>query len=204
MARNDPENGVGDNLSDGEAIFEVRSGNPAAFEPLVRRYRPALLRTAYARLGNTQSAEDAVQEAFLSAFRSLHTYDSRHSFRSWLWSILINQCRTDYRKNKSKKQVPASQLGSAYDAVIENQSSDNADAAESLIWNESLESIHKLLNDIPTEQAEAIQLRFFGEMKYEEIAHATDCGVTTAKRRVRSGLESISQRLKSQQARPNE
>lgn len=182
-----------DGPSDGEMIAAVRAGDVAAFEGLVKRYRRRLLNTAFARLGDADAAEDAVQEAFLSAFRSLATYDSRFSFRSWLWAILINQCRSQYRSQKRTEFVTGERK------ELDQSLSDEhvADVDQRLIRSDEQRLVAHLMQQLPTPQAEAIQLRFFGEMKYDEIAAALQCGVTTAKNRVRTGLERLSRLIQA-------
>src|SRR5688572_28003413 len=78
--------------SDGSLIAAALAGEESAFAQLVERYRAPLTKAAYSRLGRRELAEEAVQEALLCAHRWLGTYDSRYSFRTWLWTILLNQC----------------------------------------------------------------------------------------------------------------
>jgi len=180
--------------SDGKLVAAVRAGDVESFELLVRRHRRKLLSTAFTRLGNITQAEDAVQETFLSAFRSMSTYDSRWSFRSWLWSILINQCRNEYRKTKRRNAT-----------TIDHEESEKEIPPERrLIRNEQLQVVSELMKRLPPPQAEAIQLRFFGEMKYEEIANTMQCGLTTAKNRVRVGLEKLSRWMQSSPSDAND
>ncbi|MEZ6109344.1 MAG: sigma factor [Pirellulaceae bacterium] len=69
------------------------SGESERFGELVRRYEGALRRLAISRGLTTDSADEVVQETFLAAFRYLAGYDERYGFRTWLWTILFNQCR---------------------------------------------------------------------------------------------------------------
>ncbi|WP_158261138.1 MULTISPECIES: RNA polymerase sigma factor, partial [Pirellulaceae] len=85
--------------TDGELLTAVLSGQREKFAEIVRRYQTPLLRLAMSRLGRQQEAEDAVQQTFLNAFRWLNTYDSRYSFRTWLWTILINNCNRLHQKS---------------------------------------------------------------------------------------------------------
>ena len=78
---------------DAVLIDRVRAGHSDDFAELVRRYQPALTRVARSRLGRADWAEEVVQETFLAAFKSCATYDPRYNFRTWLWTILLNQCR---------------------------------------------------------------------------------------------------------------
>src|SRR5215212_10030478 len=86
---------------DGVLIAAALEGEEQAFALLVDRYQAALLKAANSRLGRRELAEEAVQENFLCAHRWLATYDSRFSFRTWLWTVLLNQCT---RKAKSESR----------------------------------------------------------------------------------------------------
>src|SRR5215212_5266005 len=88
---------------DGVLIAAALEGEEQAFALLVDRYQAALHKAAISRLGRRELAEEAVQEAFLCAHRWLATYDSQYSFRTWLWTILLNQCS---RKAKSESRHP--------------------------------------------------------------------------------------------------
>src|SRR5215475_12846375 len=77
---------------DGVLIAAALEGEEQAFALVVNRYQGPLLKAAVSRLGRRELAEEAVQEAFLCAHRWLATYDSRYSFRTWLWTVLLNQC----------------------------------------------------------------------------------------------------------------
>jgi RNA polymerase sigma factor (sigma-70 family) len=77
---------------DVELMRRVQRGQTEWFAILVRRYQSALTRVARSRLGNLHLAEDIVQETFLSAYKSRHTFNPRYSFRTWLWTILLNRC----------------------------------------------------------------------------------------------------------------
>src|SRR4029079_5732395 len=77
---------------DGLLLAAALAGEEQAFALLTSRYQGPLLKAAATRLGRRELAEEAVQETFLCAHRWLATYDSRFSFRTWLWTILLNQC----------------------------------------------------------------------------------------------------------------
>ena len=81
-------------MTDGELIRRTLDGDARAFTELVDRHAPACLRYATRMLGDRADAEDAAQEAFLRAHRALASYDANLPFRTWLFTILINRCRT--------------------------------------------------------------------------------------------------------------
>ena len=101
--------------TDAELMRRANSDDSAAFAELVRRYRPALVRVASSRLGMPEGAEDVVQETFLAAFKSRRTFDERFGFRTWLWTILLNQCRRyagrqAARGHETSLQAPAKMM----------------------------------------------------------------------------------------------
>ncbi|PHS11943.1 MAG: hypothetical protein COA78_08785 [Blastopirellula sp.] len=174
------------NSSDGEIIEAVLSGQREQFAVIVQRYRKALLRLANQQLGHPQLAEDVVQETFLNAFRWLNTYDSRYSFRTWLWTILKNACHRAYEQ--SSRRIKLNNTGSRSQKLIEQISSNELSALEQLTCKEDHEHVRLLLDQLSDLQAEAVKLRFFGQMKFKEIADLVGCSLPAAKARVRQGL----------------
>jgi RNA polymerase sigma-70 factor, ECF subfamily len=181
--------------SDGTLVTAVLCGDRSAFAEIVRRYQKSLSRVAVGRLGRREWAEDVVQETFLSAFRSLHTYDSRFSFRTWLWTILLNQCRRQAKK-RARLPLVSSWTDNPYatDSTatgVQIESGGGCPSAH-LLDKELRGLLNRLLNRLPTVQADAVRLRFYGEMKFHEIADAMQCSLSTAKNRVRWGLMKLS------------
>src|SRR5437588_7044022 len=84
-------------VTDAELVERARQGDPAAFGELVDRHRSAVFRAALAALGSAADAEDASQEAFLTAYRKLSSFRAEASFKTWLltiaWHQAINQRR---------------------------------------------------------------------------------------------------------------
>src|SRR3954463_1850499 len=80
--------------SDAELVERVRQGDRDAYEPLMVRYRLRFGRYAFHLLGNESDAEEALQDAFFRAYRSLDRCRSPERFGAWLFSIVVNCCRT--------------------------------------------------------------------------------------------------------------
>jgi RNA polymerase sigma-70 factor (ECF subfamily) len=181
--------------SDGQLVADVLAGGAEQFGALVRRYELPLARAAQSRLGRWDWAEEAVQETFCCAFESLHTYNSAYSFRTWLWTILLNQCRRLYKK---RRQHPMESLS---ETILQSQTTSSSDSPPTrAICRERDAQLHQLLETLPEPDADALRLRFFGDLKFHEIADAMQCGISTAKNRVRRGLERLSMRLQTSEA----
>lgn len=182
--------------SDAALILAVLDGQRDRFAQLVERYQGPLLKLARSRLGRHDWAEDVVQETFLWAYKSLASYDSRYNFRTWLWTILLNQCNRHWQR-RQRQPVAAGTEPSGPGALL---LSDEASPPESLLAKERAEQLADVLAELPEEQADALRLRFFGELKFQEIADVQGCSLTTAKNRVRFGLLQVAQRLQPESA----
>ena len=182
--------------NDGTIVAAVLAGETERFDELVARYRTPLLRLAFSRLGCSSAADDVVQETLLCAFKSLPSYDSRFSFRTWLWTILLNQCRRHYRQ-RMRRQDRTTSWETAADPEPEGLISRDAGPPAALAAKEQKELLQATMNQLPEVQADALRLRFFGGLKFHEIAEAMGCSLSTAKNRVRWGLTKMTELLAS-------
>ena len=174
---------------DKDVVEAILAGETDQFSLLVRRYYRPLLHLAENRLGRLDVAEDAVQDTFLAAYRSLTTYKPEFQFRTWLWTILLNQCR----RHHGRLARNASQSLAQDDADYPHHS-----LAPELIamLRERNTLLRELMDQLPAVQADAIRLRFFGSLKYREIAVAMDSSLSSAKQRVRIGLTAMTEMLR--------
>ena len=185
-------------IPDAALVSAILAGNREAFVQLVERYEKPLRSAARSRLGREDWADDVVQETFLCLLKWLRTYDSRFNFRTWLWTVLLNQCTRHAQKQARQAATPLDgsivQNGSAAPAGF--LASCDESPIDALLASESRGNLHSLLSRLPTGQADALRLRFFGGLKFQEIAAAMDCSLTTAKTRVKQGLLQLSEWLK--------
>jgi RNA polymerase sigma-70 factor (ECF subfamily) len=186
----DQDAGSPPEIPDGKLVEMVLRGDLTAFEQLVHRYQPALLRLANSKLQRPELAEEALQETFLAAHKSLHTYDSRFAFRTWLWTILINQCRRiGSRQGRSTVQLCA--VGTELNALASQDKHPDEQVAD----RESRQRLQAMLDQISPMQATALRLRFFEGLKFHEIAEQMQCSLSAAKQRVRTGLSLIAEKM---------
>lgn len=179
-------------LSDQELMREIQSGQAHLFAHLIERYQSPLVRVAESRLGRRDWAEEAVQETFLAAFKSRATYDPAFGFRTWLWTILLNQCRAHWKSRARSSRVStwtdAERDVPAGRSILADGAAEDAAPFARLLEAERRERLERLLASLPDVQADALRLRFFGGLKFQEIADAMQCSLGTAKNRVRWGL----------------
>jgi RNA polymerase sigma-70 factor (ECF subfamily) len=177
------------NSPDGMLVAAALAGHEQALALLAGRYQAALFRVALSRLGNRQLAEEAVQETLLCAHRWLSTYDSRFTFRTWLWTILLNQCARQAKREARQQAVHAE--------ASRQVAAAGASPLAELLARERSEQVHELLSRLPTPQADALRLRFFAGLTFPEIAAAMRCSEPGAKHRVKTGLLKLARWLRS-------
>jgi RNA polymerase sigma-70 factor, ECF subfamily len=175
----------------------VQAGDLERFSELIRRYQRPLYRAAFERLRERDWAEDVVQETFLAAFAGRRSFNPAFSFRTWLWTILLNLCKRHWKRRlKNPVPHPLSDLAADQPAVGVDS---HGNGLVCLMQAERVERIRALLTGLPDEQADALRLRFFGELTFPEIAAVLGCSLNTAKSRVRYGLEKIGRSLRSEE-----
>lgn len=182
---------------DQQIVAAVLCGDVNAFEIIVRRYYAAMRRMAISKTGLIDEADDIVQDSFTAAYRSLHTYKRAFSFRTWLWTILINQCRqTGRRATKRPRQWTAP------DDIDGRPMESGAVLCKDELPDQTLELrereqyLRRLLLQLPETRGDAVRLRFFGQLKYTEIADAMQCSLSAAKKWVREGLLMMSDQIR--------
>jgi|GWRWMinimDraft_6_1066014.scaffolds.fasta_scaffold15500_2 RNA polymerase sigma-70 factor (ECF subfamily) len=158
--------------SDAQIVRAVLLGDVDVFAHLVDRYHARCLRVATHLLGDSDDAEDAVQEAFVRAYRHLGSYRERDRFGAWLLRIVVNQCRT--RVTREARYLP-------FDA--EQHDSESATDSTANLGDQRAELAHALAQLGP-DQREALVLRFAEELSYEEISSLTGVGISALKMRV--------------------
>jgi len=172
-------------MIDGALVKRTLDGDARAFTELVDRHAPACLRFATRMLGDRSEAEDAAQETFLRAFKALNSYDERLPFRTWLFSILINRCRTamSQRMRRERRVVVDSD-------ALERSSVEAAPDALEL-----REELNRAIATLSPEQREAFLLRHVEDLSYEEIMAVTGAGMSALKMRVKRACERLQELL---------
>jgi RNA polymerase sigma-70 factor, ECF subfamily len=183
---------------DGQLMRQVQAGELHSFDLLVDRYRSALLRVAAGMLGDAALAEDVVQETFLAVFAARHTYNPAFKFRTWLWTILLNFCRRHAaRQNRPRELAKSAALATGGRTASPATAGETRDTPlGALLARERSEQVERLLAELPDVQADAIRLRFFAGLTYQEIAQSMGVSLGGAKLRVRAGLARLSQQLR--------
>ena len=152
-----------------ELIRKCKTGDARFYEPLVRAYEPSGLRLALAMMGNTDDAKDALQEAFIKTYNSLHRFDLRRPFGPWFFQILRNQCRDMLRSRQARFKVEV------LDERLEFRPADPEQGPERARQRSvARETLWKGLEQIGEEHREILVLKELEGFRYTEIASILD------------------------------
>lgn len=166
-------------LPDSQLVRQVLTGDAEAFALLVDRHHARCLRAATHLLGDADDAEDAVQDAFVRAYRHLASYREQDRFGAWLLRIVVNQCRT--RAARQSRYTRLDDHDGALDTALDR---DLALGDAGTDASDRRAELAHALAQLGPEQREAIVLRFAEELSYDEMATLTGVGVSALKMRV--------------------
>ncbi len=161
-------------------LEEARLGNKASFGRLIGAYQTPVFNLCYRMLGNADEAEQAAQEAFIRAWTRLDSYNPAHKFSTWLLSIASNYCIDQLRKRRATLFSIDGPLP-AHPALTSEQSSGPEAQA---VNNERQEYVQELLSRLPDDYRQAVVLRYWYDMSYDEIAIAMETTVSAIKSRL--------------------
>ncbi|AWW35809.1 MULTISPECIES: RNA polymerase sigma factor [Streptomyces] len=172
-----------------DALLAVRAaeGDEDSFAVLVQRHSRSLLALARCMLGNAQDAEDAVQDAFVSAWRRLPEYRHGAEFRTWMYRITVNRCLTMRRR-----RPPSLSLDSVLEPATGDAWSQPARAAER---DAATAALSDALAELDAGQRVCWILREVQGMPYKEIAHVTRSSEQTVRGRLYRARRSLQEAM---------
>ena len=177
-------------LADEDLMQLVRRGDTLAFEVVYERHATAAFSLAYRMTGTRNVAEDVVQEAFLSLWRSGARYDrARGSVRTWVLGIVHHRA-IDYLRRASvhdKRRASDEGMEERFEA------SERTDVE--VARRDEAATVRSAIEMLPSEQSQVIELAYFGGFTHTEIAEMLETPVGTIKGRMRLGLKKMRDQL---------
>ena len=182
-------------LGDEELMQLVPRGDAPAFETVYDRHCSVAFSLAYRICGTRPAAEDVIQEAFLSIWRSGARYDrNRGSVRTWILGIVHNRAIDYLRRATVHDRRRADDEG-----IAERLESGERTDLE-VVRREEAQSVRLVLDELPAEQRRVIELAYFGGYTHREIAEMLQAPIGTIKGRMRLGLDKLRSGLEAQGA----
>jgi RNA polymerase sigma-70 factor (ECF subfamily) len=183
---------------DDATVARVREGDMAAFRVLVERHSRAIFCLAYRMTGNEQDAEDVVQETFLKAFRQVHAFELRSSFKTWLYRIAVN-CSTDVLRRRPRLVAVAALETSPDEGQPGETVVADAPAPDQLVFGTEIQRrVASALKGLSHAERAAFILRHYEGRSIDEIGRmlglrtsATKHSIFRAVQKMRRALEPV-------------
>jgi RNA polymerase sigma factor (sigma-70 family) len=180
---------VGSNLSE-KAQYDyklvlraVEKSDQKAYAELMSRYRDSIYFMLLKMVNNKDDADDLTIEAFGKAFKRLEQYTPNYAFSTWLFKIASNNCIDFIRKKKNSTTYSLDkpfENGEGGEMQIDVKSS-ALDPEEKIIKKQKIMLMHEVVEKLKPRYRELIELRYFKEYSYEEIAEQLDIPIGTVK-----------------------
>ena len=150
-------------VMDYRLIELCRAGDSSAIEHFVQTYQQDVYHLALSIMDDSIEAEDATQEALLTALRALNSFRGVSSLKTWLYSITVNICRTRLQRQKSRERLKLILSG-----ILQTQKSLSVE--ENAIQDESDQALWRAIHSMDEKHRIPIVLRYYHELSVAEIA----------------------------------
>jgi RNA polymerase sigma-70 factor, ECF subfamily len=187
------ETSTAQQMLDREMIARISRRDQGAFSALYDRLSGPLYSLAMKMLGDPAEAQDALQEVFLQIWSRAGTYDPEQS-SVFSWTVLLTRSRViDRLRARGRRSRVV--VTSTEDTPAAADASTVESAADTAETNDEAARVRYVLNNLPSEQREAIEMAFFEDLSHHEIAARLGQPLGTVKARIRRGLLKLRQRL---------
>ena len=174
-------------LSDKQLVDSYRNGNVASFELLVERHQNKVFSYILSLVRDRQLADDIFQDTFLKIIRTIKAgaYKEEGKFIQFAMRIAHNLIIDHFRKSKRLPMVDA--VNKEYD-LIDNAKITDLSIEDKIVTEQVYDDIRKMIDFLPEEQREVLNMRMYADMSFKEIADATNVSINTALGRMRYAL----------------
>ncbi|PLX25154.1 MAG: RNA polymerase subunit sigma-24 [Salinivirgaceae bacterium] len=168
-------------------VKRAQQGDELAFAELLKRYRDSIYFMLLKMVNNAVDAEDLTIEAFGKAFKNIDRYSPSYAFSTWLFKIASNNCIDFLRKNKGSEfafqanSEDISQTGNGDNNPHIQLESSNPKPDELMMTQEKSKTLRRLVNELKPRYKKLVELRYFKEYSYEEIAQEINIPLGTVK-----------------------
>jgi RNA polymerase sigma factor (sigma-70 family) len=166
---------------DYELVQNALHGDEKAFTRLLSRYRDSIYFMLLKMVNNRNDAEDLTLEAFGKAFKNLHQYSPTYAFSTWLFKIASNNCIDFLRRKKGSYIVTENNVDPVENNEAAKLKSKDPDPEEKLIRQQKAILLHHVVRKLKPRYRNLVELRYFREFSYEEIASELNLPLGTVK-----------------------
>ena len=173
--------------SDDTLVKQALKGKKSAWITLVQRYEKNLYNYTLRMVSNSDDALDLMQDIFMAVFRNLSTFRGESPFKGWLFKIAHYRCIEFYRRKKPSQSL---------DDTPEQQGEECQTCPEYLMASsQQAQELHQAMQFLPFNQKIVVEMKFFQQFTFDDIAQQLGISTNTAKSRLYSALDKLKGQL---------
>ena len=174
------------NLSDAELIFNYVNGSEPSLETLINRHQLQIFNFINSKVNDREVSEDLFQDTFIKVIKTLKngSYNEDGKFLPWVMRIAHNLVIDHFRKTN---RIPIMDNKDEFD-IFQFISDNTPNAENTLVQEQVLKDIQKLIQELPEDQKEVLIMRLYRDMSFKEIAENTNVSINTALGRMRYAI----------------
>ena len=189
-------------IDDYSLVCRAVEGNQHAYSVLMSRYRGSVYTAMYKMVNNRDDADDLTIEAFGKAFNKLPSYAPNYAFSTWLFKIAVNNCIDHIRKKRLQTFSIDETIKSDGDKEFSHTIRDfEADPEQHMMHEQKLGHVRRLVEKMNAKYRVMLELRYYEELSYEEIAQELDLPLGTVKAQLFRAKEILQQQLQNHGSR---
>jgi RNA polymerase sigma-70 factor (ECF subfamily) len=188
--------------TDVQLMLDVKAGDEASFDLLLRKYRLPLVNFLFRMVRDTATAEDLTQEVFLRVYRARKQYSPSAKFTTWLFRIATNLALNSVRDNRHRRADVSIDVPVEEDEAPRELPAREMRIDEHMIERDRSEFIRRAVSSLPEKQRVAVLLHKYEEMDYGEIAKVLECSESALKSLLFRAYETLRVQLAPLVAQP--
>ena len=176
-------------IPDALLVKNYIAGDENALAILIKKHQSKIYGFIYSKMPDRDVADDIFQDTFIKVIKTLksNSYNEEGKFLPWVMRISHNLIVDHYRKNKKMPMLRETEEFSIFSILT-----DNSLNAEGRIITDAIEKdLHKIIQQLPNDQREVLEMRIFQDLSFNEIAEQTGVSINTALGRMRYALMNL-------------
>lgn len=181
-------------------VHSAQEGNEQAFELIIKKYKRQVYGILYKLVRNPEDAHDLMQETFIKAFRKINSFDEKFAFSTWLFKIATNT-GIDFLRRKRMQTLSLdspmpndeNQTNTSFLQIVDTGLMPH----EQVLIQQRKEYLTKAIEQLPTRYRQLVELRYFKEYSYEEVAKELNLPLGTVKAQLHRSRELLKELLKT-------
>jgi len=177
---------ISKNFSDKDFVISYIKGDESALAVLIDKYRSRIFGFIISKVKNKEIAEDIFQETFIKVINNIKRgkYNEQGKFIVWVMTITHNLIMDYFRKQKKRKFLKSTNDFNVFDFINNGE----LNVEQKLIKEQVLNHLKILINELPIEQKEILQMRYYSKMSFKEISEKCEISINTALGRMRYAI----------------